>query len=517
MPLTDESSNVSNRVPALTIEGLTKSFLGNRVLTNVNLTVRKGEVHVLVGQNGSGKSTIIKLLSGYHRPDPGARVEVDGEPLELGFAEQAYRAGCRFVHQDLGLVELASIADNLAFGVGYPTRWGTIRPRSALASATSDLRNIGLELDPRKPVSKLGAAERTGVAIARALRDDRSHPPRVLVLDEPTATLPVDEVEHLLATLRQAAKREIGILYVTHHLEEALAIADRVTVLRDGAVVGTYDIASLSRDELVRQLVGDDIAAVQRVDVTGSGCGEGAVLSVERLSAGPLHEVSFRVMPGEIVGLAGLTGSGRESVLGAIFGATARDNGTVTAVGRDLPGMRPDLAVRRGIGYLSADRKGSSGIMSMSARENLTVVGLRAFWRWLHFDARAEIKESRVWLRKLDVRPRNAAEKPLATFSGGNQQKILFGKWLRQRPKLFLLDEPTQGVDIGAKAELHRALLQLSHDGAGIVISSTDTDELVAVCARVLTIHEGRVLAEFKDAELTHAAVMSSFMAEKVS
>lgn len=501
---------------ALVIEGLTKSFLGNEVLSDVSIRVQEGEIHVLVGQNGSGKSTLIKLLSGFHNPDRVREVRVGEETLQLGVAEHAYRSGLRFVHQDLGLVDTSTIADNLRYGVGYPTRWGTILGRRSIESAKVDLARIDLYLNPRTKVGELGAAERTGVAIARALREDPKYPPKLLVLDEPTATLPVDEVENLLSTLRQAAARGIGILYVTHHLEEVFAIADSVTVLRDGKVVASLPITALSREKLVRLLVGEAIEPIHRVG-SAAALDAQSVLEVEGLSSGSASDVTFSVKPGEVVGLGGLTGSGRESVLGAIFGATTRDGGVVIVDGLPLPAGRPDVAIRRGVAYLSADRKGKGGIMTMSARENLTLPGLRVFWKLLRLRHGAEKEESKSWFERLDVRPANGSENLLATFSGGNQQKILVAKWRRQQPTLFLIDEPTQGVDVGAKVELHREFLQLAEVGTAIVISSTDVDELVTICDRVLIIQNGSVLTELRGEGLTHAKVTSNFMSNSES
>jgi ribose transport system ATP-binding protein len=502
-----------SKITVLQIRNLRKSFSGNAALMGVSLEIYAGEIHVLVGQNGSGKSTVIKILSGYHIPDEGSQVLIDDNELQFGSPEQSYRLGCRFVHQDLGLVDSSSILDNLSFGSGYPTRLGTISRRRAIAEAREILRAVSLELDPTDLVKNLTASEKTGVAIARALRSDPAFPPRLLVLDEPTATLPTTEVARLISTCHSAASQGVGIMFVTHHLEEVFEVADRVSVLRDGMLVATSEINQIDRAFLVRQLVNDDLQTVVKPTVTSSGA-DTPVLDVERLSAGPLLDISLRVTPGEIVGCAGLTGSGREILLGAIFGAEPRSDGIVRINGKTLLASRPDLAVGSGVAYLAPDRKTRAGIMSMSAQENMTIVGLRRFWKKLLLNRKSEAAEAQKWFTLLDVRPKNSMAQTLASFSGGNQQKILFGKWIRQEPVLFLLDEPTQGVDVGAKANLHHALSNLAQDGAAVVISSTDIDELVTICNRVLIIHNGRLLIELKGDEITHSRITGSFMPE---
>ena len=479
-------------VDALTVENLSKSFAGNKALDRLTLRIAPGEIHVLVGQNGSGKSTLIKLLSGYHRPDPGGQVLVAGHELHLGAPEQSYRAGCRFVHQDLGLVVTASILDNLSYSAGFPTRGGTIRWSAARAEAGRLLDNVGLDLDPRRAVSTLTASERTEVAVARALRPDAAHPPRLLVLDEPTATMPVDEVEHLLATVRTVAASGVAVLLVTHHLDEVFAIANRVTVLRDGRLVATSDIREVDYRGLVTQLVGGEVEDVSRDRDSEVGA-ERAALVVDDLASGPLHGVSFSVSPGEVIGIAGLTGSGRETMLGAIFGAQPRQRGRVVLNASEIPAQRPDVAMGAGIGFLPGDRKVHGGIMPLSAKENLTLTDLRPFWTGGRLRKSRELAETRKWFRDLDIRPADGFTAILATFSGGNQQKVLFAKWLRKGLRVFLLDEPTQGVDVGAKADLHRLILQEAERGMAVVISSTDIDELTALCNRILVLRNGRI------------------------
>jgi ribose transport system ATP-binding protein len=499
--------------PALQIRNLSKSFPGTLALAAFDLEIMPGEVHVLVGANGSGKSTLIKVLSGFHTSDQGGEVLVDGEPMPFGSGDHSYRLGCRFVHQDLGLIPTMSVQDNLHLG-RFPTRAATIRPRAMRDSARSMLAQVGLELDPAAQVCDLGAAKRTGVALARAVRADRAHPPKLLVLDEPTATLPSDEVDHLLDMVRAAASRGVAVLFVTHHLDEVFRIADSVTVLRDGRIVGRSRIDKVQRRALVELLAGGEIDDVHRAD---DGIPTGAAqtaLVVNDLWAGTIRGLSFSVAQGEVIGIAGLTGSGRETALGAIFGAEPRSRGTVTIGGTSVPARRPDLAMAAGAGLLPGERKTLSGIMSLSARENLSIGSLAPFWSKLRLNIKKEKCEAAGWFEELGVRPPGAMDMELIRFSGGNQQKILFAKWIRRRPAVFLLDEPTQGVDIGAKAELHRQLLAAAASGTAVVISSTDTEELVSLCSRVLVLRNGALTDELTGPRITVGEITKSVMSE---
>ncbi|HEX3930513.1 MAG TPA: sugar ABC transporter ATP-binding protein [Nocardioides sp.] len=481
--------------PVLQIVGLAKSFAAVRALVDFDLGIAAGEVHAVLGENGSGKSTLIKLLSGFHQPDAG-RVELDGARLDLGSTTGAYDMGCRFVHQDLGLIGSLSIVDNLGLSTGFPTRLATVRDRDARRQAGEDLRKVGLDLDPRMLVDRLSPAQRTGVAVARAMREDPAAPEKVLVLDEPTATLPAHEVDHLLRMVKRAANNGVAVLYVSHRLDEVFRIADNVTVLRDGVKLTTTPVEGLDRRELVNLMIGAESELPEaRVGPSAAAAGP-PVLKVTGLSSGPLEDVAFAAASGEIVGIAGITGSGRDLLLGAVFGKRARDSGTVEIGGVDIPSRRPDRAIANGVAYLPADRLQDSGVMTMTARENITLADLKPFQRAGSLSRRRERKEAGRLFRELSVRPRDAVEQTLETFSGGNQQKVLFGKWLRLRPSVFLLDEPTQGVDVGARASLHQLLVSAAAEGMAVVISSSDVDELAFVCHRVLIMQEGRIAHE---------------------
>jgi ribose transport system ATP-binding protein len=492
---------------ALEATSVSKAFGGVLALRSFDLRIAAGEIHALVGENGSGKSSTIKILSGYYRPEPGSEVRIGGQNLRFGSPESAYALGGRFVQQDLGLVDTSSILDNLCMNSGFPTRWGTIRSRQAKRAAIADLRRVGLDVDPEVLIGGLSPAMKAGVAVARALRDDKRSQAKLLVLDEPTATLPEHEVEQLLDTLRRVAATGVAVLYVTHRLDEVFEIADNVTVLRDGTKVTSQAVASLDRPALVHFLVGTELEEIRTVATRPGPNRTGPVLAVADLVAGALRGVSFEVFPGEVVGVAGITGSGRETILGALFGGTHREGGHVGVSGQTVPPMRPDIAIGQGVAYLPPDRKTLGGILDLSAAENLTLANLKPFWRRLRLRRGAEVAETNQWFEQLSVRPANGANLRLGSFSGGNQQKILFGKWLRCRPKVLLLDEPTQGVDIAAKAELHRQILVAAQGGAAVIVSSSDVDELEVLCDRILVLRGGDLAAELTRAEISVEAI----------
>ncbi|WP_261566269.1 sugar ABC transporter ATP-binding protein [Frankia gtarii] len=497
---TTPPASPSDPLPAsLVVSGLRKSFAGHPAVDSVDMTIAPGEIHALLGENGSGKSTFIKILSGYHRPDAG-QATVAGRPLRFGSVDASYQLGCRFVHQDLGLVDACSVVDNLSLSAGYPLAFGTIRGGEARRIAQESLRRVGVDVDVRRRAAELSPALRTGVAVARALRRDVSAPAHLLVLDEPTATLPHDQVDQLLEIVRQVAALGVGVLYVSHRLAEVRRLADTVTVLRDGRRVAQRRMADLSHGELVDLLTDGHAVAAARPRHAEPGK---VLLSARHVRSGHLRDLSFQVRSGEVLGIAGLSGSGREMALASLFGAVMRDAGLVRVDDTDLAPGRPDRAIAAGLAYLPPDRKTHGGIMTLSAAHNIALTDLRPFWKRLRLRRRPEIAETHRWFSALAIRPARATTARLETFSGGNQQKILFAKWLRRRPRVLLLDEPTQGVDIAAKADLHEQIRRAAAEGGAVVVSSADLEELGAVSSRVLVIRDGHIVAELGHDEAT--------------
>jgi ribose transport system ATP-binding protein len=482
----------------LSLRGLSKVFAGQWALADLDLEFKAGEIHAVVGKNGSGKSTLIKILSGFHSPEPGAEAFVGGAPFELGSARHAHEAGFRFIHQDLGLAGSLSIVDNLALGASYAGRYW-LSERAERRRARRILLEHGMDLDVTLPVENLSPAQQSMVAIIRAIHD-LPEGNGLLVLDEPTASLPERDVEHLFGLLRRARERGLTVVYVTHRLPEVLALADRVTVLRDGRRITTTNVDRLDHDELVELIVGHQVENSHRTITTGTGSGRPA-LAVARLSGGPLNGVSFNVRPGEILGMTGLIGSGYEAVLGMIFGGVPRDGGRIEVAGRELRGG-PRAAITAGLAYVSADRKRLGSIQSWTLRENLTLPAIPRVGRTPLLNRRADGTEAATWLKRLEVEPADP-ERLLSSLSGGNQQRVVLGKWLRRGSRVFLLDEPTIGVDVGAKERIYALLRQAARDGAAVVMASSDLEELEAVCSRVLVLRDGQIACDVTGAAVS--------------
>jgi ribose transport system ATP-binding protein len=492
----------ANETPlALRIENLSKTFPGQRALDSVDFELVPGEVHALIGQNGSGKSTLIKVLAGFHEADPGATVEVGGEPLVLGSADATLKAGIRFVHQDLALAPSLDTLDNLALGRGFYTSVaGTISWRKEARAARELLAELGYSFNLRVPVSRLAAAERTGIAIARALQgwEGGAH---VLFLDEPTATLPAGEAERLFEVVRMVKARGVAVGYVSHHFSEVFALCDRVTVLRDGRKIATRNVSEIDEPALIELTVG---RAIQRLDRREHETAprDDVVLNVEGLSGRVLSGIDFSIHAGEILGFAGVTGSGREEVAGLVFGSLQR-GGEVALDGKPIPPGQPAVANARGVTLVPSNRLTHGILPDMTLRENMTLGSLSRFINVAGLHPRAEREDVREWLTKLDVQPPRS-EARIARLSGGNQQKVVIARALQRDPRLLLLEEPTQGVDVGAKASIHKIVDEVAESGACVLISSTESEELIRLCHRIVVLTGGQIRTVL-DASKTNA------------
>jgi ribose transport system ATP-binding protein len=483
----------------LHLSGVVKTFPGQVALADGTLDVAAGEIHALVGQNGSGKSTLIKLLAGYHSPDSVASATMEGTPFELGSAHDADRLGMRFIHQNLGLVETMSALENCALANGIPTGalwridWKAERKR-----LRGLLDRFGVTVDITAPVGTLPPAHRTMIAIIRAVQDWEESA-RLVVLDEPTATLPRGEVDRLFELMRRIASHDIGVLFVSHRLDEVFEVASRVTVFRDGRTVASHAVAELTHEDLIRDMLGRSIDAFETAAEVAEPT---AKLELRGLSALDLKDFSLSVGAGEIVGLAGLLGSGRDEVVPLVSGARRALSGSVVAAGKQVRNGDPRAALRSGIATVHVDRARNGAITGFSVAENLVLPDLRSLWRTGVLRSRRRRSQTEHWIRELDVRPAN----PDATFlnlSGGNQQKVVLGKCLRLEPTVLLLDEPTQGVDIGAKVALYAIVAERAGAGLGVLVSSGDSEELARLCHRVLILARGRVVRELRGEELT--------------
>ncbi len=479
---------------------MTKHFPGTVALHDVSVTVLPGTVHALVGENGSGKSTLIKILAGVQSADSGTVVAYGERHDAMHFSPASARsAGLRFVHQDLGLFDDMSVGENFGLEIGYPSSAvGRVSWRRLHASTEAVLRRFDLAIGSRTRVGRLAAADRALVAIARALHDAQEGR-RVLVLDEPTASLPEREAERLLTGLRRTADDGQAILLVTHKLQEVLAVADRVTVLRDGRVVGELDVPGTDERTLIRLIAGD--AAEQAETVRTAAAVRGAErLRVEALACGSLRDVSLSCAAGEIVGILGLLGSGRSRLLRAIAGDAVVAGGTIEIDGARLRAGSTVAAASRGVA-LVAEARSQTVFRDWLVRYNATISTIDRYWRRGFLRRREEAAAVAAAIRRYGVRAASDAV-PVSQLSGGNQQKLVLARTLAAEPKVVLLDEPSVGVDVVARAQIHSILRQAAADGAAILVVSSDTTELAQLCDRVLVLAGGRVTGELAGSEV---------------
>ncbi|GAA4973603.1 sugar ABC transporter ATP-binding protein [Actinoplanes utahensis] len=492
----------------LRLTDVVKTFPGVRALDGVQLEVRAGEVHCLLGQNGAGKSTLIKVLSGLHRPDSGT-VEWLGQPVTFSNPQAAMKAGIATIYQELDLVEDLTVAENVFLG-HEPKVAGFVRRRAMVARTTGILGRLGHgEIPPRRAVHRLQAAGKQIVSMARAL----SHEARLLIMDEPSAVLAHDEVENLFRIIRELTAQGIAVVYISHRLEEIRTIGDRVTVLKDGRTTAAdLSAAETPTSELVSRMTGRTIEYVFPPRVAAPA-ERAELLAVDGLSrAGEFTDVSLTVAAGEIVGIAGLVGSGRSELLETIYGARRADTGTVTVAGRRLPPGNVGAAVRAGLGMAPEERKSQALLLGEPIYRNMTLSTFTRIARLGFTSARRERDEADRVARSLDLRPSDVG-RPVRTLSGGNQQKVVVGRWLLGDTRLLLLDEPTRGVDVGARAELYRVIHRLAAEGVGVLLVSSEVPEVLGLADRVLVMREGRLIRTASAGELDEDTVLDLVMA----
>lgn len=493
---------------ALKVEGLTKAFEGQLALSDVSLEVAPGEVHALLGQNGCGKSTLIKVLAGYHRPEDGAKASLYGEEMALDGIPPPAEAPIRFIHQDLGLVGSLGAVDNLALTSGYQGQWYLGNRRESRV-ATAFLSKYGIDIDVNAPVESLSMATQAMLAILRAIKDVPAER-LVLVVDEATASLPSEEVELVFRLLREIKSRGGSVLYVTHRLTEIFEIADRVTVLRDGLNVATEKVEGLDHDRLVNLIIGRSVEAFYATKRTKTA---ETVLEVRNLSGDVCRDVSLEVHRGDIVGVTGLVGSGYETLLSLIFGGITRAAGEVLIDGVPVPNADPSTSIAAGLAFAPADRRSLSAIPEWSLARNVTlpkVEGGRGLLPWL--SDRRECGEVEPWLEQLGIEPRDPSL-PLSSLSGGNQQRVVIARWLRCGFKVMMLEDPTIGVDVGAKPAIHGALAEAARQGAGVLMTTSDVEEAAAVCNRIVVLVDGRVGAVLEESERSVERILTTAMA----
>lgn len=511
--------------PVLRMRGVAKTFGLTRVLQDVDLTVRRGEVHGLLGQNGSGKSTLIKILAGFHTPDEGS-IELDGASVDLPLsAVDRRKHRLRFVHQDLALLPSLTVlenllADDVATGPGIRPR----RRRAELARATAQFDRFGISLRPDTLVRDISRLDRAKLAIARAvshLGDDDGDVAGagrgLLVLDEPTAFLPHSEVAELVALMRAVAAQGTGVLFVSHDLDEVLTVTDRVSVLRDGQLVGSEDTASLARGDLVRLIVGRPVSVLSAGSAPVPASQERPRLQVSALRGGAVQHLDLSVHPGEVVGVTGVIGSGFDEVTQLLFGALRASGGSVAIDDLALEARRlsPATAIKAGVAYLPSDRAVQGSAPSLTVGENVALLSLRKGGGPFALTGRRLERHAGKLLRDLDVRPPEPTL-AYASLSGGNQQKAMMAKWLVTGPKVLLLSEPTQGVDVGAREQIFTLIAEAARQGCAVVCSSSDLDQLAQICNRVLLMRRGVVSDEVHGEAVTKAGLTEMLFADAV-
>ncbi|MBE1588529.1 sugar ABC transporter ATP-binding protein [Nonomuraea angiospora] len=488
----------------LKAEGLRKTFPGVVALDGVDLSLRTGEVHVLLGENGAGKSTLIKILSGAYRPDEG-RILMDGRPVHLRTAGDAQRLGISTIYQEFNLVPQLTVAENLALG-RPPRRFGLVATGRMEQQAKALLERVGVDAHPRTPVAGLGIARMQMIEIAKALALDA----RVLIMDEPTAVLTTGEVARLFAIVRQLREEGVAVVFITHHLEEIAEIGDRVTVLRDGRSVARVS-AHTGRDELVALMVGRPVG--QQYPRRPARRGR-PLLTVSGLTRrGAFGDVSFEVRAGEVVGMAGLVGAGRTEVVRAVFGADRYDAGEVTVRGTRLPPGDVHAAMEAGLGLVPEDRKGQGLVPRAGVAENLGLVTMRDATRAGFVDRSRLRSAAAKAAERLGIRMAGL-DQEVRTLSGGNQQKVVIGKWLVADARVLILDEPTRGIDVGAKVEIYELVNELTAEGDAVLMVSSDLPEVLGMSDRILVMARGRLVGELRAAGATQDDVMALAVAE---
>jgi ribose transport system ATP-binding protein len=478
--------------PLLTMRGIVKTFPGVRALDGVSFDVRAGEVHALVGENGAGKSTLMKILAGAQAADAG-EIDVDGKPVVIDGPRTAERLGIGMIYQEFNLVPDLGVIENVVLGV-EPRRGLFLDKRAAAGEVAKVLGELGIALPLDRPARRLSVAEQQLTEIAKCLVRHA----RLIVMDEPTAALTDRETDALFALIANLKMQGVAFVYISHRLEELPRVADRVTVLRDGKAVETRPIAQMPQDDVIRLMVGRPLES-HFPDLPPVGAGAPIVLDVRDLSAAggvPIHDVSFAVHGGEIVGLAGLVGAGRTDIVRAIAGADIPTAGEIRVAGTRVVIRSPHDAIRAGIAFITEDRKAQGLVLGMTVRENTTLAHLDHFERGAFIDKPAEIKATNEEIAELHIRT-PSSEQTVRNLSGGNQQKVVLGKWLIGDARVFLFDEPTRGIDVGAKAEIYALMVELLRRGAAIVMVSSELPEALGMSHRVLVVRDGRIQAEF--------------------
>jgi ribose transport system ATP-binding protein len=495
--------------PFLEMRNISKTFPGVKALDGVNLQIRQGEVLALAGENGAGKSTLMKILTGVYTPDPGGSILIEGNEIELRDSNHARTLGINIIYQELSVVENLSVAENLFLAREPLNRVGFLDRARMNREAKKMLETIELDLDPSARVGGLSVGQQQMIEIAKAL----AYQSKVIVMDEPTASLSHHETRTLLGLIKRLRDQKIAVVYISHRLEEIFELADHVTVLRDGHTVDTSPIAEVTRDSLVRMMVDRELSELY--PGSASYASAEPVLEVRDLSLraakgaeARIRNISFTLHRGEILGVAGLVGSGRTEIMEMIFGMRPC-TGSIAIEGKPVTIRNPHDAIEQGIGFVTEDRKAQGLVLGMSVRENFSLTHLKRYSPFQFLQRAKEGASCKQFVRSLGIKTPGTEQK-VVNLSGGNQQKIVIAKWVARNPKVLIVDEPTRGIDVGAKAEVHALLARLASEGIGIIVISSDLLEVLAVSDRILIVREGRLNGEMTREQATQERVMAA-------
>ncbi len=490
-----------NNAPLLQMTAIRKEFPGVIALDGVDFSLLPGEVHAIVGENGAGKSTLIKIIAGLYRHDSG-EMQIDSQPAEFRNPADSIHRGIKVVYQELDLVPEMSVAENVFLGTLPTSRFGIVDWQSLNTKTLEILDELGLDIDPAKPVGQLRVAEQQLVEIARAL----SLNARIVIMDEPTSALSPGEVAKLFEVIEQMRQRQVGIIYVSHKLDEIFRIANRVTVFRDGKRVSTAATRETNPNELVEWMVGRELSELYPKSPAEI---RSPLLVATDISGSGIHGVSLTVHAGEVVGVFGLMGAGINSVGRLVFGASARTGGTVVLDGQTIKSGSPSDAMNKGLALLTESRKEDGLVLPLSVKENITLASLKRFSTFTWLNPRKETQEASDFVSRLAIKTPSLRQK-VQFLSGGNQQKVLMARWLMRDPKVLVLTEPTRGIDVGSKAEIYRLIDEMAHRNLGILFMSTEIPEILGISDRILVMREGEIVAEFSRAEATQELLIEA-------
>lgn len=493
---------MTEETPALRLDGIVKTFPGVRALDGVSLSLMPGEVHALMGENGAGKSTLMKVLGGIHAPDEG-RIYIAERPVVIRSPQQSKALGVVFIHQELSLAPELSVAENIFLGELPRKSFGRVDWGRLRAETDAILRTLNVSFDARTRVGDLSIANQQMVEIARALTVD----PRAVIFDEPTASLTDAEKVVLFDVIADLKSRGVGIIYISHRMEEIFRITDRISVLRDGQYRGTLRTADTDEDEVTQLMIGRSLDLTRNASHHALG---DVALEVRGLSCGDLYrDVSFSVRRGEVVGFYGLVGAGRTEIAETLFGLRDPSAGTILLDGEEVRIHSPQDAIRRGISLVPEDRKGQGLVLGMNCRDNMTLPQIDGLAAGPFTSDAAEVAIFDRYREKLDIRTPGWRQ-TVGNLSGGNQQKIVIGKWLSMHPKVLIVDEPTRGIDVGSKSEIHNLIRDLAAQGYAVIVISSEMPELLHVSDRVVAMHRGRITRQFTSEEVTEDALIQA-------